>query len=349
MNTGMEDTMRGRSLGRNIAHEPNILARIKDRQRWPDASSHRSSIAAVLVVCSLIVASCAGAASSQSPSQAPANSSAPPPASSSPTVAVSASGPLVFQGSPLPTYSAPAGGLLSTIKQRGTLLNGMEATNAPWESVDPSGQIVGFDVDLGQKIAEHLGVKLDNIDTAFSGIIPSLYANKFDMILSSIVITAPRQQVVTFSQPYVSDQLTIYTKASDQSVNSVKDLQGKVLCSQLNSAVEAQAQAALQDANVTAKDFKSYPDFPSAFLDVNNGNCDAAAAGVFDGQLLMKQFPGRYRVAVLLPKFNYFAIAVRKPDTDLLNEVNAVIAQMRADGSLAALQQKWLGVVTPLP
>ena len=88
-----------------------------------------------------------------------------------------------LNGEALPGYEAPSEGLVAEIKARGTIVNGIEAQNPPFEYID-AGKIVGFDIDITNKFAESLGVKAEFIDTAWSGVIPSLYTKKFDMIWS---------------------------------------------------------------------------------------------------------------------------------------------------------------------
>ena len=88
-------------------------------------------------------------------------------------------------GQVLPSYQAPNEGLVAEIGARGSIRNGVEAQNPPFEFIE-NGEIVGFDIDLSRMFAEHIGVELDVIDTAWAGVIPSLYTKKFDMIWSAM-------------------------------------------------------------------------------------------------------------------------------------------------------------------
>jgi ABC-type amino acid transport substrate-binding protein len=82
---------------------------------------------------------------------------------------------------------------LDEIKHRGEMVIGMEAAYVPYESIQ-DGKIVGFDCDIGQHMADKLGVKVKFVDTEWSGIIPALYTKKFDAILSGMTITGERAQ-----------------------------------------------------------------------------------------------------------------------------------------------------------
>lgn len=257
--------------------------------------------------------------------------------------------PIVFNGSPLPVYAAPQGGLLAAIKARGVLLNGVNAANPPFESVDTNGVIIGFDVDVTEAFAKSLGVELSTVDTAWDGVIPSLYAKKFDMIWSAMTITPARQKAVTFSSPYMGDQATWITKASDTSINSYADLNGKVLCTQLNSAFESQAKQIIADNHVTLKDFKSFQDFPTAYLAVQNGQCDIATSSKLNNIPLNKDKPGVFREAITLPTANYVGVATRQGDGDLSDAIQKFVDTSKSDGSLKTMMQKWFAFSMDLP
>ncbi len=252
-----------------------------------------------------------------------------------------------LNGKPLPSYAAPGGGLVAEIKKRGAIRNGMEAQNPPFEYID-KGKIVGYDADLVQKLAGKLGVKAENIDTAWSGVIPSLYSKKFDLIWSAMTVTEPRKKAVTFSSPYASDQAVIIVRKGDASIKSIKDLDGKVVGTQLNSAAELQAKELQTKYGIKFKELKSYDHFDGAYLDLANGNIDAATSTKLNNLALFKNKPNTYDVAIELPIFNYVGVATRKPDTDLSKFVEAFVAELKKSGQLAALQKKWFGFTMDL-
>ncbi len=252
-----------------------------------------------------------------------------------------------LNGETLPGYEAPGEGLLAEIKARGSIVNGIEAQNPPFEYID-NGKIVGFDIDITNKFAESLGVKAEFIDTAWSGVIPSLYTKKFDMIWSAMTITEPRKQAVSFSKPYASDQVEFIVRAGDTSIKDIKDLDGNVLGTQLNSAAEFQAKELIKEQNLKIE-LKSFDSFQGAYLDLKNGNVDAVTSTQLNNRVLFEANKGVYEVALKLPIYNYVGVAVRQQDKDLLDAVNAFLDSMIASGELAALQKKWFGYVMDLP
>lgn len=254
----------------------------------------------------------------------------------------------VLNGSPLPQYAAPDKGLLADIKARGVIFNGVNAANPPFESVDANGEIVGYDIDLTEQFATYLGVHLSTVDTAWSGVIPSLYSRKFDMIWSAMSITTARKEAVNFSSPYAADQAIWITTASNTSVNTFEDLNGKKLCTQLNSAFESQAKEIIAAKGLQIE-LKSFDDFPTAYLALENGQCDAATSSTLNNLPLNASKPGVFRNAIVLDTANYVGIATRKPDTDLAGEIQKFLDEIKGNGKLKELQMKWFGEEMTLP
>jgi polar amino acid transport system substrate-binding protein len=264
--------------------------------------------------------------------------------------ALGIAGPAAAQtlnGEALPGYEAPSAGLLADIKARGTIVNGIEAQNPPFEYID-NGKIVGFDIDITNKFAESLGVKAEFVDTAWSGVIPSLYTKKFDMIWSAMTITEPRKQAVSFSKPYASDQVEFIVRAGEKGIKDIKDLDGKVLGTQLNSAAEFQAKELMKQYNLKFE-LKSFDSFQGAYLDLKNGNVDAVTSTQLNDRVLFEATKGVYEVALKLPIYNYVGVAVRQQDKDLVQAVDAFLDKMIASGELATLQKKWFGYAMDLP
>jgi polar amino acid transport system substrate-binding protein len=97
-----------------------------------------------------------------------------------------------------------AGGVVDQVKSRGVLRVGLSLF-MPRAMLDKGGKLMGFDVDVANKVAEDLGVKLELVQTAWDGIIPSLLLGKFDVIISGMIITPGRNLTVNFTVPYATD------------------------------------------------------------------------------------------------------------------------------------------------
>jgi polar amino acid transport system substrate-binding protein len=287
-----------------------------------------------LVILAMVLSQCAPA-----PTPAPPPTAKPP----EPTKPVAATVPTP-EATGLAEYVPPEGGLVAEIKKRGVLKNGVECQNPPGEYFDTaSGKCTGYSIELAQKIADSLGVKLEVIDTAWSGVIPSLYTKNFDMILSSMTITEARKKAVNFSMPVGCDQVTWIVKKDDNRISKPEDLNGMIVATQLNSAAETQAKDLETQYNIKYKELKSFDHFDGAYLAVKTGQADIATSTAWNNIPLFKAEKDVFKVAFSLPIYNYVGIAIRKQDTDLLKVVNDILNQLMASGEMANLQYKYYG------
>ncbi len=243
--------------------------------------------------------------------------------------------------------TAPPSGL-SRIRAEGVLTDGVEAASPPYE-FDDHGEINGFDIELAQLFAKSIGVKLSVIDTAWAGVIPSLYADKFDLIWSAMPITPARKRAVLFSRVYAVDQPVLIARANDRRETTAADLKGMVLGSQLNSSVEEQAKKLSDDGNL-GLDIRLYDHMDAAYLDLNNHNVDVVMTSRSSFSQLIRQRPGLYRIVLSLPPDLFMAVAARKDEPDLIDAVNRFLSGLQSSGQLAALYMKWFGVASlPVP
>src|SRR5580658_8172446 len=135
----------------------------------------------------------------------------------------------------LPAIRTARADTLDEVKKRGTLIVGMEVAYVPYEFFK-DGVIVGYDPDIIAEAMPKLGVKAQLIDTAWNGIIPALYAGKFDCIISAMTITAERARKVLFSMPYADASNVILLRADEGRIKTASDLSGKTIGVQLGSA-----------------------------------------------------------------------------------------------------------------
>src|ERR1700733_6793885 len=147
---------------------------------------------------------------------------------------------------------------LEEVKKRGTVMIGTEAAYVPYEFVK-DGKIIGF-------MVKNPGVKGDVIDTAWAGIIPSLYANKFDCIISAMTMTKERAEKVLFSMPYAEATNVILLRADEERIKTADDLSGTVMGVQLGSAAagiikvfEEKLKAAAKPGFTEGKQNGNYP------------------------------------------------------------------------------------------
>lgn len=114
----------------------------------------------------------------------------------------------------LPSYAQQASqglskdSVIETIKKRGAIKIGLSIFK-PWSMRDKNGELIGFELDVGTKLAEDMGVEAEFIPTAWDGIIPALVSGKFDVIISGMTTTPQRNLTINFTNPYAYSGLTI--------------------------------------------------------------------------------------------------------------------------------------------
>jgi polar amino acid transport system substrate-binding protein len=239
-----------------------------------------------------------------------------------------------------------SGSDLAAILQRGRLMVGMDVSDIryqPFELTDASGQIVGLDVDLAQMMADELGVSLEIVKTSWDGIIPALVDKKFDLIISSMVVTTERNKAINFSDPYYLSGKSLLIAARDTGrIDSYRDLNRKDTVVATTFVDDMIIDRYIPDADIVR--FKSDED---AVREVVAGR---AKAYIGDKALVIV-FSEKYRnstVALVEPfTFEPIGVGMRKGDVDLLNWVNNFIEIIRGDGRLEMLEKKWIRQYIP--
>lgn len=235
---------------------------------------------------------------------------------------------------------AYAADLIDTVKERGSLIVGVEGTYPPYNFVDPrTGQLDGFDIDVSNLIADKLGVKVQFVKTEWSAILAGLSSGKFDVIVNQVGITPERQKTFDFSVPYVaSSPQLILRKNDDSDYKSFADLKGKKLGVSQGSNYEALAKAQ------EGVDVKSYPGAPEYLSDLVNRRLDAALNDQLMTAYLVKtsNIPIKGGAIVGEPRFN--GIPFRKGNPGFEAALNKALEESFADGEFAKISNKWFGI-----
>lgn len=236
---------------------------------------------------------------------------------------------------------------LDSIKKLGVLRVGCEASYVPFTYRDSSGSIIGFDVEIVNKYLEPLGVKANFIDTQWSGVIPALYASRFDMI-PTMSYTKERLERVRFSIPYADASQALLVRAADKDkIKTIADMSGKTLAVKLGSPGETlknRLDAELKKNGGTGfKDVKTYDDHPAAYLALGQGSVDGVLNTVPTLAIVLRDKPGAFSIVYNVGQDNWHGYAFRKEDTELADFIDKRIGELKASGELFALQEKWFG------
>ncbi len=244
---------------------------------------------------------------------------------------------------------------LDEVKKRGTLVVGMEAAYVPYEFFK-DGKIIGYDPDIIDQFIPRLGDEegAQLVDTAWNGIIPALYAKKFDVIVSAMTITKERAEKVLFSMPYADASNVILLRANEDKIKTADDLSGKIVGVQIGSAAAGiikTFEAKLKSAGKPGyADVKQYEHYPEAYQDLLNKRVDAVINSKSTLLVVMNDAPGKFKMIDGVSDVTaYFGMAFRKEDVAFQSFVNQQLAGMKQDGTLAKLQQKWFGATMDTP
>lgn len=243
---------------------------------------------------------------------------------------------------------------LDAIRRAGKLRIGCEATYPPFTYRD-RGEIVGYDVELATAMCRTLGVTPEFIDTQWSGVIPALYAGRFDIIMSSMSYTKARLERVAFSIPYAEAGQALLIRSRDAgAIKGIEDMSGRSLGVKLGSPGETlhprlSQRIAAARGGQGFREVKTYDDHPAAYLALMQGTVDGVLNTLPTLAYVTKSQPGRFAVLRGIGADNWAGIACRKEDPEVVAWLNERIRAHRADGSLKALQEKWFGIEFNLP
>lgn len=231
---------------------------------------------------------------------------------------------------------------------------GTEAAFPPFEFVE-DGKIVGYGKDILDVVVAELGVELEQLDLPWQGILPGVLAGKFDFVATTVSINEERAKRYAYTLPIANGQPYIMKRKGDDAVASIEDLRGKVVGTQLASSTEpvARAQdAALAETGEGFAELKLYTAFPDTYVALANGEIDAVIQSLPNLAVLVKERPELFELVAPVEagvNYTYMAWVTRPEDLALRDFISGVIREMRDDGRLYALQDKWFGFKMEIP
>lgn len=237
------------------------------------------------------------------------------------------------------TSSFGADNSLEKVKNSGELVVGLDDTFAPMGFKDEKGNVVGFDIDLANEVANRMGVKAVFKPCDWDGIIFELRSGNIDVVWNGMTVTEDRKKQILFSDPYLQDGQIVIVKENSP-INSIADLKDKNIGVQLGST----AYFAIEKTPTfkELKDIKKYSNNVEALLDLEAGRTDA---------VVMDSVVGKYYTAkkggfkILNEDFGAedMAVGLRKNDVALKNEIDKNLVDMKKDGTYNKISEKWFG------
>ncbi|MCX8650761.1 transporter substrate-binding domain-containing protein [Gilliamella sp. B2776] len=219
------------------------------------------------------------------------------------------------------------------------LIIGTEATYAPFEFTNDKNEIVGFDIDIINKICSEMNVSCKIVNQSFDGLIPSLKTRRIDAAIAGIDVTAERQKQIDFTKIYYDDSSIQFITLKD-TLTSLEQLKGKRVGIQKGTTY-------LKYLNEKFPDIKpvSYDSYQFAFLDLKAKRIDAIVASSFVASDWLGKDTEIVPLGDKITDHEFFgeglSIALRKGNDELREKFNQAIDKLKANGELEAIYKKW--------
>jgi cystine transport system substrate-binding protein len=217
-----------------------------------------------------------------------------------------------------------------------TLRVGTEGTYSPFSFQGPDGKLTGYDVEVAQAVGAKLGRTVEFVQTPWDAIFAGLEAKRFDLVANQVTITDERRAKYDLSEPYTVSEGVIVTRADNTGITSLADLRGRTTAQSATSNWADVARGA--GANVEAVE-----GFVQAVRLLKDGRVDATVNDTLAvGEYQKTTGDTGVKVAGSTGDTSEQAFAARK-DSGLIPEVNRALDELRADGTLARISEKYFG------
>lgn len=217
----------------------------------------------------------------------------------------------------------------------GVLRMGTNATFPPYEYVDENNEVAGIDADIAAAIAEKLGMELEITDMAFDSLIPALQSDTIDIVLAGMTVDPERAEQVNFTDSYATGvQVIIVPEGSD--IASPDDLEGK------NIGVQTGTTGDLYCTDDYGQEFvKQFDNGPLAVAALVNGQVDCV---VIDNEPAKNYVAANQGLKILDTAYanEEYAAAIAKDNTELFEQVNAAIQELKEDGTIDSIIEKYI-------
>ena len=229
--------------------------------------------------------------------------------------------------------------ILPTSAQDDAVVIGVNAEYPPFESVDDSDAIIGFDIDLINALAEDAGFEIEFVNTRWDGIFVALSEGEFDAVISAATITDEREEIIDFSDAYFNAGQSIAVQTSiAEDVAGPEDLAGLRVGVQLGTTGDEFA------SEIDGAEVVRFDEITLAFQALGAGEVDAIVNDGPTSADIIANNPDLDAVLVGEPLTDeFYGIAVNPEQSELLDNINTSLANVIADGTYAEIFVEWFG------
>lgn len=227
---------------------------------------------------------------------------------------------------------------LDSIQKSGKLVVALEGAWQPWSYHDSSDTLVGYDVEVSRAIAEKLGVEPEYVESDWDSLFAGLDAGRYDMVCNGVEVTEERAKTYDFTTPYGYIHTALAVRKDNEDIHSFEDLKGKTTANSLASTYMELAES--YGATVQGIDT-----LEETIQLLTAGRIDATLnADVSFYDYLNVHPKADFKLVAQTAEASHVAIPVLKSeDTAYLDALNAAIEELRADGTLKTLSEKYFG------
>ncbi|WP_413378064.1 substrate-binding periplasmic protein [Alkalihalobacillus sp. 1P02AB] len=230
---------------------------------------------------------------------------------------------------------------LQRIQDSGKIVIGTTGNYRPYTYMDESNQLVGYDIEWGHLIAEGLGVEPEFVTGQFSGLLPGLTADRFDIILSGVNITDERKESIDFSIPYSMDGAVAVIKKGTNAVADITEIDDKVVGVNAGSAFDA----AVREIG-GYKELREYPGAAESFADLIAERLDVVAIGMVSAGEYMTNSSSGEHIEIVGEPFDIknVGVALKKNSPELQEAINEIIEENKENGTYDQLTEEYFGI-----
>lgn len=219
------------------------------------------------------------------------------------------------------------------IKAAGKMVLGTAGDYPPYEfhkEIDGKDEIVGFDIEIAKAIAGSMGVELEIVDMKFDGLLPALVTGDIDFIVAGMVATAERKESVNFSIPYyVAQQRFIVKKDNADKLTTPADFQGLKI-----GAQKATIQEDIAKDKFASSEYIGLSKITDLILELKNNKVDGLILAEPVAKAYVNQNSDLFLAEEILGQEDGVAIAIKKGNEDLVEEIDSILTKLIEDGSV---------------
>lgn len=224
----------------------------------------------------------------------------------------------------------------------GVLKIGTNATYEPMEYRSEDNDLVGFDIDLGNALAEELGVKAEWVDTSWDGIFNGLDNGSYEIVMAGLSITEQRKESFIMSEPYYTDGTVIFGRKGNTEAKTARELENKKVGVQRDTDAASQAES-IKVTSGTSYDIIPFDSTLEQFDALEKKTVDYLITDLSVAKFYMKIKPDTYSITSDKLVERPVGIAIPKDEQVFADKVNEAIKKLKSNGKMDELNEKWFG------